>query len=249
MDVNLEDTYLIATRDTDLCGHSRPSALLGHLQEAATQGAAAIGLSHEACLANYNAFWMVTRVRYRLTRPIRWGEELTVRTWHRGGKAAMAYREFQLVGGDEEGGRALSIWVLADWDSRKLVRLSAVEEFRETTGGSLCTGETLQKVRVPAGERPAGLRRLNYSDTDINGHINNSRYADFACDALELERLGAGRFVSSLQVDFVRECRAGDVIALATAQGEDGEWYVTGRGEAGETRFDARVTLEEEPAQ
>ncbi len=245
MDCFYEDSCLIDTRDMDLFDQCRPSAILGHLQEAATQGAAALGLSREACLENYGAFWMVSRIKYELFRPIRWGEELTVKTWHRGGRMAMAYREFELRVGEEVVGKALSIWVLADWQTRKLVRLSAVKEFAETTGGSLCTNETLHKLKLPEELTAAGSRRMNYSDTDINGHINNSRYADFACDALALEKLGEGKFVSSLQVDFVRECLPGEGLDLFTARDEDGAWYAVGKGEEGETRFEARLTLED----
>ena len=60
MDHFYQDTYPIDTRDMDLFSHCRPSALLGHLQEGATQAAAAMGLSHRESTEKYNAFWMLT---------------------------------------------------------------------------------------------------------------------------------------------------------------------------------------------
>ena len=229
MDVFYEDVYRIDSRDLDLFGHCRPSALLGHLQEAATQAAVAIGVSRDEVVARYHAFWMLARIRYVLKRPLGWDEPLTVKTWHRGGRAAMMYREFDLSVDGELVGQALSAWVLADLDTHKLFRLADVSEFEGTTGGSLCRKDTLHKLRVPEGLTLAEKRRMRYSDTDINGHVNNVRYADFACDALELERLGEGKFVSSLQVCYLAECLAGENVELRI--GRDGPlWYAAGRG-------------------
>ena len=120
MDVFCEETYRVDSRDLDLFGHCRPSALLGYLQEAATQAACLLHVSREETIERYHAFWMLARIRYDLLRPLRWDEPVTVKTWHRGGRAAMMYREFDLTVGEEKVGQALSAWVLADLDTHKL---------------------------------------------------------------------------------------------------------------------------------
>lgn len=242
MSVFYEDTYLIDSRDVDPFNQCRPSALLGLLQEAATEAAVALHVSREEMLARYNVFWMLSRIWYRLDRPLRWSERLTVRTWHRGGRGAAMYRDFDLLVDGEPVGEAVSIWVLADLDTRRLFRLSKVMEFEGTTGEELCKDKLLTKVRLPGDMALAERRALHYSDADINGHVNNAKYADFACDALHLETLGAGRFVSSLQVGFLAECRPGETLEIYTGTGEDG-WYAHGADGAGKSRFDAHLTL------
>ena len=86
MDVFYEHSYRVDSRDMDLFGHCRPSAVLGILQEAATQAAGELGLSGPEVRDRYNAFWMLARIRYELKRPLCWDELVTVKTWHRGGK-------------------------------------------------------------------------------------------------------------------------------------------------------------------
>ena len=71
--------------------------------------------------------------------------------------------------------------------------------------------------------------------------MNNVRYADFACDALPMERLG-GSFVSSAQLGYLKECRAGERLRLSAGTG-NGTWYVQGDGPEGRPRFDAALTL------
>ena len=83
------------------------------MQEAATQAAEHGGFGREVLLEQHNGFWMMTRVWVRLDRPLHWGEELTVHTWHRGGKSAVSYRDYDLYVGEEHVGEGVSAWVLA----------------------------------------------------------------------------------------------------------------------------------------
>lgn len=238
-----ENTYPVDSRDTDLFGQCRPSALLGFLQEAATRAAGEIGVSRKEMIRLYHAFWMLSRIRYRLARPLRSGEMVRVKTWHRGGKSAVMYRDFDLFVGKEYVGDAVSIWVLADLDSRKLLRLSEITQFEGTDGGALCRTEQLRKPRLPEDLELSEIRRMHYSDTDVNGHVNNGKYADFVCDVLALECLGKERFVSSLQLGYLAECLPGEEISLYTGQRE-GKYFVLGCGKECKERFQAILTLD-----
>ena len=139
---------------------------------------------------------------------------------------------------------AVSTWVLADAATHKLARMGRITEFQGTDGGPLCKERTLSRVRLPDTMEHADSRAMHYSDTDVNGHVNNVRYVDFLCDALHMERLGPSRFVSSLQVGYLAECMAGETIELYTGQA-GGLWYVHGADQAGKSRFDSAVELAE----
>lgn len=237
-----EDTYLVDSRDADPWYHCRPSGVLGILQEAATQAACQLHVSRDEMLEKYGLFWMLARMWYRLDRPLMWDERVTVRTWHRGGRGASSYRDFDLFVDGEQVGEAVSLWVLADAVTHKLGRASLLEEFKGTDGGELCKSMQLSKLHLPEDMAPAGERSFHYSDTDVNGHVNNVRYADYICDALRMEELGPERFVSSLQVGYLAECRPGETIGLSAGQ-RDGIWYVHGADGAGKSRFDGAVEL------
>ena len=154
------------------------------------------------------------------------------------------YRDFDLFVKGERVGEAVSSWVLADLDTHKLFRLNNVEEFAGTDGGELCKDKRLTGLRMPEGLTLAEHRTLHYSDADINGHVNNVRYADFACDALEMERLGPGRFLSSMQIGYLAECRPGEELLLWTKE-QDGTHFVQGMDEGGKSRFEAALIFGE----
>ncbi|MCI9309296.1 MAG: acyl-ACP thioesterase, partial [Oscillospiraceae bacterium] len=104
----------------------------------------------------------------------------------------------------------------------------------------------LRRPAMPETFDGRARRELGYSDTDINGHVNNAHYADFACDSLHLERLGRGKFVRSFQIDYLSECRAGEALWVDTAVRGDA-LFAQGRGEDGEERFDFTLKLEDLP--
>ena len=178
-----ECEYTVDSRDIDPWYHCRPSGLMGMLQEAATQAACALHVSRDEMLERYNSFWMLARLWYRLDVPLSWGDTVHIRTWHRGGRGASTYRDFDLFVNGQPVGEAVSTWVLADAATHKLARMGRITEFQGTDGGPLCKERTLSRVRLPETMEHADSRAMHYSDTDVNGHVNNVRYVDFLCDA------------------------------------------------------------------
>lgn len=237
-----EGRFRVDSRDVDLFNQCRPSALLGILQEAATQAALALGASGPEVLAKYNCLWMVTRSWVELDAPLRWNDLVDVKTWHRGASGASSYRDFDLFRDGKAVGQGSTLWVMVDADSRKLFRMKELAEFQGTDGGELCKSVKLHRIPMPEEFDNRVRRDLRYSDTDINGHVNNIHYADFACDSLHLEELGRGKFVRSLQIGYVNECRAGETIWVDTAARGD-ELLARGSGEDGVERFEFSLTL------
>ncbi len=240
MSLYYEHHVRLAGMDADGRGICKASALLNHLQIAAALAAEEGGFGREALVERYGAFWMLARSWFRLKRPLLWEDDITIRTWHRGGKSAIMYRDYDIFCNGEQVGESVSGWVLAHVDSHKLMRLGDVTELEGTSGGALCKTMTLAKLRHPAQLRTAAQRPMYYSDTDINGHVNNIRYADFACDAVEMEGLPRDRFLCEMQIGYLAECRPGDLLTLQV--GEQGEGrYVRGIDAGGNSRFEAAL--------
>ena len=239
-------TTMIDSRDVDLRGQCRASALMGHMQEAATQAAETGGFGRQILMENHGGFWMLTRMWYRLERPLRWGEMLTIHTWHRGAKGVVSYRDYDLYVGDELVGEGVSAWVLANAQDHKLMRLNGVTEMEDTHGGELCKDKTLSKLKMPGELNGVEQRIMRYSDTDINGHVNNTRYADFACDALRMDKLSSERYLAEMQIGYLNECRAGEVLDILSGEYEDGRTYICGNDEEGKTRFEVSMLFRDE---
>lgn len=244
MSTVFEMEYLVDSRDVDLFNTCRPSRVLGFLQEAATQAALALGASGPQVLEKYHTLWIVNHNWAELSVPLRWNDRLVIRTWHRGGNGVSTMRDFDIFRDGVQVGQAVSGWLMVDADTRKLFRMKDVSEFQGTDGGELNKSIKLHRVKMPEQFAHSMERYLGYSNTDINGHINNTHYMDYACDALHMEKLGEGRFVTQFQVDYISECMAGDTIRVDTlAQGDD--LFAQGQRPDGEKCFDCTMKLKD----
>jgi len=237
MSVSYTKDFLVDSRDVDLTGNARPSAVLGYLQEAATLAAEQLHVSGPETRAKYNAFWMIVRMWVKLDEPLHWNESFTIHTWHRGAKGASSYRDFDIIKNGKVIGEAVSTWVLADCDNFSLMRMDKLGEFQSTSGGELCKDIKLHRVKLPAELPHEEARPMRYSDTDINGHVNNAKYADFACDALHMEDRLDGKYIREFQLSYASQCMAGETVTLKTAAEGDTCW-ARGVGGDGKERFE-----------
>lgn len=235
-----EHKICLSGMDVDGRGHCKASALLNHLQNAATLAAEDGGFSRELLMERYGAFWMLARSWFHLSRPLGFEEELTIRTWHRGAKGAIMYRDYDILADGQPVGESVAAWVLADVNSRKLLRLGEITELAGTGGGTLCKSKNLLKLRRPDGLVQVEQRPMRYSDTDLNGHVNNTRYADFACDAVRLDQLPDELFLSEMQLGYLAECRPGEVLDIR-AGGQGDCRFVCGLDNSGKSRFEAAL--------
>jgi len=216
---------------------------LGYLQNIATEHAEILGVGGDKMIADHGAFWLIVRLYLKLHRPIRFGEVLTVRTWHRGvEKSATIYRDFDLLAGDEPVGEAVMSWVLADVEARKIVKPGSIPALVASPRPAQVKEIIPAKIKMSDTLRQAMVRPVYYSDTDLNGHMNNTKYADIACDVIQYDKCG-DQFISEVQINYLHECFPGDKILVL--QGKQAEThYVRGTDSAGKNRFEVSMKLD-----
>lgn len=239
MSAELELRFLVDSRMTDCFNLCRPSALLGFLQETATEHFFQMACSRAQLIEQYGVVWIMTRQWYRLDTLLRAGDTVTVRTWQRGGVGAVVYRDYDLFVGETRVGEAVACWALLDVDTHRPARISRVPLIRDAPRGEHPKAVLLEKLSPPEGIFKPARRAVYYSDCDHNGHMNNIRYADFACDAFGYEAM-EGRYVRSMQIDYRAECRAGEELNLSVERRGE-RIVVAGADDLGKTRFIAET--------
>lgn len=239
-------TYSIGTGEADAAQACRISAFLEFFQDVADKHARVMGFHRDDLLGKYGCTWVAVRTKITLNRPVRYEEQLTIRTCPRLVKGAMVYRDFDVFVGDEHVGEAVTVWALADFEKRTVVRPTGIPELVDApyAPAEMQKDSRLGKL-MPPKEKMQLLERVivRYSDLDVNGHCNNVKYADMVCNAADLGH-HLDRFVSEFQIDYIKECRLGDVLDLWGEADENGS-FVTGKDENGEVRFRCRLTLTE----
>jgi len=216
------------------------------MQNIATDHANSFGLGGDKMVADYGAVWMMARMYVRLSRPIANGDELRLTTWHRGAdKTAVVNRDFDIFAGDERIGEAVISWVIVDVALRKLVKPLALTIVADSPVPRVVKDIVPAKIKPPEHMTQEMTRIVRYSDTDLNGHMNNTKYVDIACDAVQYEKL-AGKFISEVQINYMQECFPGEELMISRGE-QDGLEYVRGADKEGKVRFDVGLRIEDIP--
>lgn len=238
---NYTKQYTISSTDCDASYEFRPSGIFSLLQNVIVEHAEQLQIARDDVLSKYNGFWMVIRSWVRFSRPIIWGETLTATTTVRRPDGKRLYWDCDFFIGDEPVGEATTLWVMANRSTHRSMSLECIEELPGTMPASAKT-ITLSRIDFPEEMALRDTRKLYYSDTDINGHISNTRYVALACDAAELNLRPHGVFVQELTMGYINECYADEVLQLYRCK-KDGSLYIHGIGPAGVDKFDCKITM------
>jgi acyl-ACP thioesterase len=240
MDTILTREYAVGPAESDWLKVCRASALQGFFIDAAIAHASALGVGGEHL--RHGVIWMLSRMGFRLKRPLRYGETVRISTWHRGPEGAAMTRDFLLSGAEGTVGHATSLWLLYDRSRGRLLRPGEVEVPGAEAAPPEAVPFTLDKLKAPQPLEPLPSYRASYTDIDFNEHLNNERYIDLCCNAV----LDGGRpaYVRELRIAYRHEVRLGQTIVQSGAPLPDGKIYVRGDLE-GKICYESAVELED----
>ncbi len=199
----------------DSRGELKIVSILNLLQDTASEHASAMGVSGFD-LASKNLAWVIVRYQIEIKASPAWQEAITIETWRTPVNNLYELRQFRITGHSAlEVVTASAFWVMIKKKNSRPVRLSRYlpERYLEQkTPEDLSTLKTLEKpVRVDF-ELPFKVRM---HDLDLNGHVNNAIYLEWAVETVPPAFLLANR-PEHLEVTFQRESFYGDIIVSRT---------------------------------
>lgn len=205
MDIQLIEDVTLSATEVDANGMWKPSAILLHMQTGADIHCTALGFPRER-LVRAGMCWILYRVAYQLYEKATMGDRIRTTTWPGKLIGPIFPRYFSW---EKEGrciGEAMAAWVLIDIEKRRILRPGMLPAPLPTSSrkGCLALPGALKIERCA----PREIRRVRFTDLDINGHMNNARYADWISDLYD------GRPIKSLQVNYLSEALQGEDIAL-----------------------------------
>ena len=207
------------------CGADGRATLMtvcNFLQEAASLHAASLGFGKDDfAAAGENISWVLTRMVVKMDRYPKWGDEVAVETFPRGGRKIVAWRDFEVK--DAEGGTlgvASSEWMIIDLKTRKIHAIpERVFAANDPANAPVLGLEPFAKFRFPesggqssqADRSPLPRFTAMRSQIDLNGHVNNVHYIGWMLEPCE------SRCPAEMEVVFRSETFAGDEVRVETA--------------------------------
>lgn len=229
-----ETTYKLLSADCDRYGNWRMDRILVLLQELAGEHSGILGCDRADTIRMDNAIWILTRTEFAVFSYPTIAQTLVCKTFPAPPRRGIYPRYYQVE--DQQGHVMLagsSFWVLVDVDSRGMVDPEGVKALMPDTSGLTPYFRRPGAPEMLQGEQ---VRRVNwqplYTDIDRNGHVNNTRAADWALCLVSEQADLQQHPVKSLAASYHKEIMPGDKVELVfQLEGLNFSLLVTSQGE------------------
>ncbi len=235
--------FHIFSYQTDVSARIKPSAILEMMQEIAGAHAEALGVGRRR-LSPMHLAWVLTRIEVHMERYPMSGEVVTVETFPMPNRRVFFPRYY--IFRDAEGkqiGCAGSIWVVLDIITRRMANASDIVPLLPDNRDLTPPMGMPATVEDVSGEAQEALRTPVYTDLDMNGHVNNTRYLDWCCNELGIETMRRST-LSQFAVNFNQEVLPGQEVR--TVLRREGERFSFSGFEGEKRHFDVGGVLSAE---
>lgn len=239
-----EEKVTVKSYETDFRNRWKPTRFFEVMQEAGTNHAAHLGVGYAAMMEK-RMTWILTRTKIKFMHFPELHQSVIVRTWPKGIQQKIFYmRDFEFY--QEDGtllGLATSAWLIVDVDTRKMLSRPELQGGLPDNDGKYALNEPLEKILIPDVDGQGSVFQAGYSNVDMVGHVNNTRYIDWICDSFSYNTYQDSQ-IDWLQINYNHEVLPGErvrVLPLPPLE-KSQPWLVQGKKLVDGLRsFDAAV--------
>jgi len=205
------ETYKIRAYEVDLTGRATVLTICNYLQEIAGNHAGELGVSVDK-LFEKKLTWVLSRLHLQIDSYPIWRENVSITTWPSDAYGKFATRDFHILNSkDEQIGKATTSWMLLDLVRMKPITMPDFIMSIDRPKWERAIDDKFE--RLPRLESVELEKKYNVrlSDLDINQHVNNVNYIEWAIETVPLE-VNKRYQLSQLEISFRAESKYGDSI-------------------------------------
>lgn len=213
--------YRINSHECDFCGSVKPSAILRYMHETANLQMLEYGPSNDELRADNKAF-ILSKINLSFYCSLRAFDKIKVETWACESRGVSFYRCSRVFRNGELAAEMVAVFALVDIKEKRFFRVSDIE-FGFDTEPNMLELDLPARFKVPAGVDLGliGEYSVNYSQTDVNMHMNNANYLDVFCDYLPNNKNDR---VVTATINYQAEAPIGDTVKIYRGE-DDGAYY------------------------
>jgi len=215
-----QKTCKVQSYQVDLHQRMSVPALCNFFQELAWEHAEHLnfGFNH---LKSIGKFWVLSRLQMKIYKYPLWGDEILFSTWPRGMDGLLALREFLVLSANgEKLAAATTSWLVLDEEKHRPQRIDPIEFARFSQLTDSVLDISAEKIAKPEQATKVESFKVKFSDIDVNRHVNNVRFMQWAIDAIPFNELMSKR-VGEFSINFIAEARLEDSITIWLNCGEN----------------------------
>ena len=199
-----------------------PSIFL-FMQEIAWHHANKYGFGYQH-LRDKGMFWVLSKLHLIVHRYPRWNDVLHLETWGKEPEPLTAFRDFE--GYDQNKHflfSATSAWHVLSAANNRLQRTDEFKKNFPVPEGKHAIEAKPKKLAAPENVEKTEALPILPSDIDMNMHVNNTRYVQWAIDAFGFDFVQQN-IMCEIEINFLWQAVAGDQYIVTTSQQGDNEY-------------------------
>ncbi len=187
-------------------------------------------------LLEKGAAWVLSRAEVKIERLPKWHDQITVRTWHKGASGVFSLRDYIFYDAEQKPIiRVSTSWLIINIASRRIQRASNIfggdDGYERVIYPHHAIEREPQRVTLPCeGVVTLAEHTVRYSDLDVNHHVNNTRYLEWACDHSP-EQMIQERELEGFIINFNHEAKYGERVTLSGAAPKKEQMIIEGCAE------------------
>jgi len=185
---------------------------INYFQESAWRNAEALGFGFND-LAAKNLHWVLSRMYVEMYRYPLWGDSIQLETWPKGVESLFALRDFRIksAGGKELLGAGATAWLIIDGATHRLQRIDQICD-EMPCYPQHAVEHKLGKIALAPTMTPHARIVAGYMDVDVNQHVNNVCYLNWAVNHLPVDSKTIT--VRSAELNFLSEARLHSAVEI-----------------------------------
>lgn len=222
----LTKDFTVNSFHSDFKGNLSLPSLFALFQEIAWEQATLKNFGYEHLREKGN-FWVLSRVSVEITQLPPWTEKFSIITWPSGVEGLFALRDFLLF--DNHGKRlvgATSSWLVVDIKSRRPQRVDAIKDRMPISNAIRAINGNARKISKPLGSLDSDCHIISrVSDIDVNGHINNTKYIEWAVNSISQNDYRDTN-IYSVDVNFLSEGFCNESFTISRYKPDNNEFVI-----------------------
>lgn len=236
-----EQIYDLRTSDFDKFNHIKHSSVLDLFQDAAGRHAEELGLGYDAMLER-SYFWVLIKIKFQIIKEPAFHQKVVVKTWPLAPNKFIYRREYSI---ESESGEKLIVgsseWVVMNSQKRRLVSAPDLYPFTDGFHPERNFEERLDRLDdLEPNASPYSIIP-GFSEIDANGHVNNTKYANFVFDAINPD---VSLETDIFQIDYKKEVMQGAKLNIYHIK-KEACILAEGRDDEGNVMFSCKIECKE----
>ncbi len=206
-----EEEHTVKYYEGDTLGRMSLPMLINNLIHVSETQSSVLGVD-DAFVKSRGLSWIILQYGIEIKRMPRITEKVRIQTQAMSYNKLFCYRDFNVR--DEAGEEIVTVhstFALMDLEKRKMVRVpqEVIAPYESEFTKRLI--RTPQPEKVNEEKLAAKTYRVRYLDIDQNKHVNNSKYFEWALDALGYDFLATHELIS-MNIKFEKEVQYGEQV-------------------------------------